>query len=63
METTPLYAAAPMCGVRAVWVGHISDRLSRTTEAWDSWQRPALAMTDETVALTIGFLEQIGITR
>jgi uridine phosphorylase len=62
METTPLYAAAPMCGVRAVWVGHISDRLSRTTEAWDSWQRPA-AMTDETVALTIGFLEQIGITR
>lgn len=57
METTPLYAAACMCGVRAVWLGHISDTLSLTTQTWDSWQRPA-AMTDVTVALTIGFLEQ-----
>jgi len=57
METTPLYAAASVCDVRAVWLGHISDTLSLTTQTWDSWQRPA-AMTDVTVALTIGFLEQ-----
>ena len=57
METTPLYAAASMCGLRAVWLGHISDTLSLTTATWDSWQRPA-AMTEETVALTIGFLER-----
>ena len=57
METAPLYAAASMCGVRAVWLGHISDTLSLTTQTWDSWQRPA-AMTDITVALTIGFLER-----
>jgi len=57
METTPLYAAASVCGVRAVWLGHISDTLSVTTQTWDSWQRPA-TMTDVTVALTIGFLEQ-----
>ena len=58
METTPLYAAASMCSLRAVWLGHISDTLSLTTEKWDSWQRPA-AITDMTVALTIGLLEQI----
>ena len=57
METTPLYAAASVCGVRAVWLGHISDALSVTTQTWDSWQRAA-AMTAVTVALTIGFLEQ-----
>jgi len=57
METTPLYAAASVCDVRAVWLGHISDTLSLTTQTWDSWQRPA-AMTDVTVALTLGFLEQ-----
>jgi len=57
METAPLYAAASMCGVRAVWLGHISDTLWLTTQTWDSWQRPA-AMTDITVALTIGFLER-----
>ena len=57
METTPLYAAASVCGVRAVWFGHISDTLSATTVAWESWQRPA-AMTDVTVALLVGFLER-----
>jgi len=57
METTPLYAVASVCGVRSVWLGHISDTLSATTVTWDSWQRPA-AMTDVTVALTLGLLER-----
>ena len=57
METTPLYAAGCVCGVRSVWLGHVSDTLSATTATWDSWQRPA-AMTDVTVALTLGLLER-----
>jgi uridine phosphorylase len=58
METAPLYAAASMCDVRAIWVGHISDSLSSATDAWQSWARPA-DMTDVTVALTVGVLEQL----
>jgi uridine phosphorylase len=58
METTPLYAAATVCGVRSLWLGHVSDTLSLATHAWDSWQRP-LSMTDVTVALTVGLLERL----
>ena len=58
METPTLYAAAAACGVRSVWVGHVSDTLWLTTETWDSWQRPA-ALTDVTVALTVGLLESL----
>jgi len=58
METAPLYAAAAVCGVRSLWLGHVSDTLSLATHAWESWQRP-VAMTDVTVALTVGLLERI----
>ncbi len=58
METPPLYATAAACGVRSVWLGHVSDTLWLSAREWDSWQRPA-AMTDVTVALTRGLLEQI----
>lgn len=58
METPTLYAAAATCGVRGVWLGHVSDTLWLTTQAWDSWQRPA-AFTDATVALTVGLLESL----
>ena len=44
-ETPTLYAAAATCGLRSVWLGHVSDTLWLTTRAWDSWQRPA-ALTD-----------------
>jgi purine-nucleoside phosphorylase len=56
METAPLYAAAAACGVRSLWLGHVSDTLSLTTHAWDSWQRPP-EMTEVSVALTAGLLE------
>jgi hypothetical protein len=36
----------------------VSDTLSLTTQAWDSWLRPA-ALTDVTVALTVGLLESL----
>jgi len=58
METPTLYAAAAACGVRSVWLGHVSDTLWLTTQQWDSWQRPA-ALTDVTVALTVGLLETL----
>lgn len=34
METSPFYAASQACGVRSVWIGHVSDRLAETWEAW-----------------------------
>jgi uridine phosphorylase len=58
METPALYAVAAACGVRAVWLGHVSDTLWLGTQTWDSWQRP-LAFTDVTVALTVGLLETL----
>ena len=58
METAPLYAAAAACQVRSVWLGHISDSLSLESQEWDPWLRPA-ALTDVTVALTVGLLERL----
>src|SRR6266567_1916572 len=58
METAPLYAAAAVCEVRSLWLGHISDTLSLDGQEWESWQRPA-AMTDVTVSLMAGLLERI----
>jgi len=58
METPTLYAAGAVCGVRGIWLGHISDTLWLATQRWDSWQRPA-AFTDVTVALTVGLLETL----
>jgi uridine phosphorylase len=37
METTPMYAAARACGVQALWLGFVSDRLVGRT--WDHWYR------------------------
>jgi purine-nucleoside phosphorylase len=58
METAPLYAAAAACGIRSLWLGHVSDTLSLTTAQWESWERPP-ALTDVTVALTVGLLEEL----
>jgi len=35
METTPLYAASDLCGVKSLWLGLISDCL--LDDNWDSW--------------------------
>jgi uridine phosphorylase len=58
METPVLYASSAVCGMRALWLGHVSDRLSLTAQHWESWQRPA-ALTDITVALTVALLEHL----
>ncbi len=37
METAPFYAASAKCGVKSVWLGHVSDcLLGNQWEAWDS---------------------------
>jgi len=56
METAPLYAASATCGVRSLWLGHVSDSL--VNQEWESWVRPA-ALTEVTVALTVALLETI----
>ena len=38
METSPMYAAARAAGVRAVWIGHVSDRLN--DDEWEDWYGP-----------------------
>lgn len=35
METTPFYAASAACGVRSLWIGHVSDRAIQ--ETWEEW--------------------------
>ena len=57
METSPLYAAAGVCRVKSVWLGHVSDTVWLSAP-WDSWQRPA-AFTEVTVALTVALLETL----
>lgn len=56
METAPLYAASAVCGMKSLWLGHVSDSLA--SPQWESWMRPA-AMTDVTIALTVGLLERL----
>jgi purine-nucleoside phosphorylase len=56
METAPLYAASAACGIKSVWLGHVSDSLA--SPQWDSWVRP-LAFTDVSVALAVGLLESL----
>jgi uridine phosphorylase len=58
METAPLYAAAAVCEMRTLWLGHISDTLSLDSHEWESWQRPA-SLTDVTVSLLEALLERI----
>jgi len=36
IETTPFYAASAACGIKAIWLGHVSDCLfGNQWEAWD----------------------------
>jgi uridine phosphorylase len=58
MEVTPLYAAAAACGVRAIYLGHISDELfGPEWRAWFGDERNAMAET--TAELGAAILEQM----
>jgi uridine phosphorylase len=56
METTPFYAASAACGIKSVWLGHISDCLVDNT--WDTWERPD-SMTDRSIAITVGLVHHL----
>jgi hypothetical protein len=50
--------AATACGVRSLWLGHISDVLSLESSEWASWARPA-AMTEVSVSLVAALVETL----
>lgn len=46
MEAAPFYAAANACGIRAVWLGHVSDLL---IGEWKDWYVDRQEMNDGTI--------------
>jgi len=57
METTPLYAASAMCGVRSLWLGYISDCL--LDNKWDGWWGLPDSLDDDSADITIVLLESL----
>lgn len=55
METAPLYAASSRCGLRSIWVGHISDCL--VGDRWDGWDASADDRARATAQLALHLLE------
>jgi uridine phosphorylase len=47
MEATPFYAAAIQCGVKAIWLGHVSDVL---VGKWKDWCVDRSEMNAQTIA-------------
>lgn len=56
MESAPFYAAAATCGVRALWLGQVSDMLLDT---WHDWHFNRDDMTRATCALCRSVLERL----
>lgn len=56
MESAPFYAAASACGVRALWLGQVSDMLLDT---WHDWHFDRQEMTRATVARCHAILERL----
>jgi len=47
MESAPFYAAATTCGIRALWLGQVSDML---LDEWHGWHYDRQDMTQATIA-------------
>ena len=56
METSPLYAASVACGVKSLWLGHISDSL--LNQEWDTWMR-AESITDISTRIAAALVERV----
>ena len=56
MESAPFYAAASACGVRALWLGQVSDMLLDT---WHDWHFDRQEMTRATVLRCHAVLERL----
>jgi uridine phosphorylase len=57
METTPLYAASAMCGVKSLWLGYISDCL--LDNKWDDWFGLPDSLDHDSANMTIALLESL----
>lgn len=57
METTPLYAASIVSGVRSLWLGYISDRL--LNKKWDDWSDLPASLNHDSANMTIAVLESL----
>lgn len=56
METSPFYAASSACGVRSVWIGHISDCLGAK---WEDWYANRDEMTSMTANICFRLLKDV----
>ncbi len=56
METSPFYAAASECGIRSVWIGHISDCLG---VKWDDWYSNRDEMTNISANICFELLKDV----
>lgn len=53
METSPFYAAASECGVKSVWIGHVSDCLG---VKWEDWFCDRETMTSISASICLELL-------
>ena len=52
METSALYAASETCGIRCLWIGHVSDCL--VGGEWEEWSDIAdMTVTSARIGLEI----------
>jgi uridine phosphorylase len=56
MESAAFYASATSCGVAALWLGSISDKIDGTSHTWAADRN---LMTDETLRIAVKVLEQL----
>jgi uridine phosphorylase len=54
METSPLYAVTKACGIRAIWLGYVSDLL--LDGRWDDWYVPTGEAASKVVGVCEGLL-------
>jgi len=59
METTPLYAASHVCGVKSIWLGPISDCL--IGDNWDNWWDfpEKQSVDDDAIEIAIALVESL----
>ena len=60
MEAAPFYAAAEVCGIRAVWIGHVSDLLIGEWKDWYVDRQDMNSASIENCLAVIGSLNEIG---
>jgi uridine phosphorylase len=57
METTPLYAASKLYGVKSIWLGYVSDCL--LNEKWDDWWNLPESINEDSADICVSIIEHI----